>query len=183
MGAVNRGPVLIGVFRDRADAQAALGNLRAMGFAADLIETTARAGQEARREAEPGPDIGEITPPGAENEEVIGSLQRAGVPEDEARRYLREVQAGRSLVAVEAGGRASDARDALRRDGGIVEERPDLNNPANITDTVQSTAERYPPMTQPIEAARSIPRPGTGPNLEGDLSEPVLPNEVSERGG
>lgn len=179
---VSRGPVVIGVFRDRAHAQRALSNLRGMGFTAELIETTGTEGRETRRAAAHGPDVGQIAPLRAEPGDG-GAGQRAGISEGAAQRYEREVKAGRVLVAVEASDRPGIAREALRRDGGIVEEEPDLNDPANITDTVQSTAERYPPMTQPIEAARSVPRPGIGPNLEGDLSEPVLPNDVSERGG
>jgi hypothetical protein len=111
---------------------------------------------------------------------LVGVLIGMGVPENEARAYEAAVRSGQALVTVRADGREAVAAEILRHDGGEVRESSPLNNPANITDTVQSTAERYPPMAQPIEAARSTPQPGIGPNLEaGD--EPVVPNEVSER--
>ena len=48
---------------------------------------------------------------------VAGALIGWGIPEDDAKYYESEVQAGRYLVTVECG-QGDDARDLLRRHGG-----------------------------------------------------------------
>jgi hypothetical protein len=49
---------------------------------------------------------------------VVGGLVGADFPEEEARHYERELKAGRILVGVRAGDRASEAEDILRLAGG-----------------------------------------------------------------
>lgn len=46
---------------------------------------------------------------------VVGALVGLGVPEAAARRYEQEVQAGRTLVVVQAPGRSGEALTVLRR--------------------------------------------------------------------
>jgi hypothetical protein len=48
---------------------------------------------------------------------VLGGLVAAGVPEEEARVYESDFNAGRMLVTVRAGGRAMEAEEILRRNG------------------------------------------------------------------
>lgn len=55
---------------------------------------------------------------------VMGGLIGAGVPEVEAREYEREFNEGRALVLVRADQRAGEARDILRRAGGVIEAGP-----------------------------------------------------------
>lgn len=46
---------------------------------------------------------------------LVGALAGAGVPEDEAHYYQGEFEAGRTIVTVQADGRADEARAILRR--------------------------------------------------------------------
>lgn len=48
---------------------------------------------------------------------IIGALTQMGVPEEEARYYQGEFEAGRTIVTVNAGDRAQAAEDILRRNG------------------------------------------------------------------
>jgi hypothetical protein len=48
---------------------------------------------------------------------LLGALTGMGVPEEEARYYEGEFQAGRTLVAVRVDGRLGEATDILRRHG------------------------------------------------------------------
>lgn len=54
---------------------------------------------------------------------IFGAMMGLGVSEEEAKFYERELENGRAIVAVKAGGRACDAADILRRHGGY-----DLHN-------------------------------------------------------
>ena len=49
---------------------------------------------------------------------LVGALVGAGVPEHEAKYYQRELEAGRSIVTVNAAGRADEVATILRRCGG-----------------------------------------------------------------
>jgi hypothetical protein len=46
---------------------------------------------------------------------LVGALAGAGIPEDEAHYYQGEFESGRTIVTVQAEGRADDARAILRR--------------------------------------------------------------------
>jgi hypothetical protein len=48
---------------------------------------------------------------------IVGALTGMDVPEEEARRYERDVQAGRTIVTVKAGARNDEAESILRRHG------------------------------------------------------------------
>lgn len=48
---------------------------------------------------------------------LIGALVGAGIPEEEAQYYNEEFEAGRTIVTVDANGRASEATDIMRRYG------------------------------------------------------------------
>jgi hypothetical protein len=49
---------------------------------------------------------------------VTGALVGWGIPEEDAKYYEGEVKAGRYLVTVDAGDRATDARGIYTRHGG-----------------------------------------------------------------
>ena len=55
---------------------------------------------------------------------VIGALIGMGIPEEEASHYERELQAGRSLVTVQAGARYNEAVAILRRHGALGKGSP-----------------------------------------------------------
>jgi len=67
---------------------------------------------------------------------VIGALTHIGVPEDEARYYQGEFEAGRILVTVEAPGRQEEAMDTLARNGG--------NTSPRAYNTTGTAADTYP---------------------------------------
>src|SRR5690242_10385220 len=48
---------------------------------------------------------------------LLGALVGAGLPEDEAKYYQDEFEAGRAIVTVDAAGRADEASAVLRRNG------------------------------------------------------------------
>ena len=48
---------------------------------------------------------------------LVGALAGAGVPEDEAHYYQGEFESGRTIVTVQAGGRADEAMTVMRRYG------------------------------------------------------------------
>lgn len=54
---------------------------------------------------------------GAATGSIIGALTHVGVPEEEARYYQGEFEAGRTLVTVDAPGRQQEAIDTMRRNG------------------------------------------------------------------
>ena len=55
---------------------------------------------------------------GAATGGLVGALIGWGIPEEDAKYYEGEVKAGKYLVTVEGGNRASDARTVLTRSGG-----------------------------------------------------------------
>jgi hypothetical protein len=56
---------------------------------------------------------------------IYGAMSGLGISEEEARFYEREFNSGRAIVAVQAGTRAGDAADILRRHGGYdLQNRP-----------------------------------------------------------
>ncbi len=62
---------------------------------------------------------------------LIGALVGAGIPEHEAAYYQEEVVAGRTVLTVDAGTRAREAGDILRRNGGYdASNRPSVGNAA-----------------------------------------------------
>ncbi len=64
---------------------------------------------------------------GAASGAVVGGILGAGVPEDHARIYEGELQAGRVLVTVHpADGQEDAAREVLRRHGGVPHGQPDI---------------------------------------------------------
>ena len=55
---------------------------------------------------------------------LVGALVGFGIPEEDARYYEGEVKAGRYLVTVNAGGRATEAWSILNRHGGYNRANP-----------------------------------------------------------
>ncbi|GAC1358119.1 MAG: hypothetical protein PVS3B1_23380 [Ktedonobacteraceae bacterium] len=77
---------------------------------------------------------------GAATGGIIGALTNAGVPEEEARYYQGEFEAGRVLVTVDAPGRQQEAIDVLRRNGAYdANTRPGTYDATGTTTTANDT--------------------------------------------
>jgi hypothetical protein len=62
---------------------------------------------------------------------LVGALVGAGIPEEHAHYYQGEFEAGRTIVTVQADGRADEAKAILRRyDAYDIESRPDYSGTA-----------------------------------------------------
>ena len=102
---------LIGVFTDRGQADAAIDQLQEAGFSSEQLSLSHRQGVLAGRLKHLFSKL-----PGQEGS-IVDELKRLGVPEDEARYYQNELDAGRIIVTVQADGRQEDARAILESNG------------------------------------------------------------------
>ena len=115
---------LIGVFTDRGQADAAIDQLQEAGFSSEQLSLSHRQGDLAGRVKHLFSKL-----PGQEGS-IVDELKRLGVPEDEARYYQNELDAGRIIVTVQADGRQEDARVILESNGAYdINTRPETNNP------------------------------------------------------
>ena len=152
MGMVE-GYIVVGVFRDAAQARRAVEDLRQAGYSDEEIGYLARASATepagaldesiaggAVEGALLGSALGAVVALlipgfglaiaggilaaslsgaaiGAAAGSVIGALLGVGVPEEEARHYQKELEAGRAVVTVKAQSGYGDALEILRRHG------------------------------------------------------------------
>ena len=125
----SQGNPVVGVFDAPDQAEQAAEDLRRARFEPEQIGLLAARGQPAASStpsAEAGEDPrGEGAPSAsgmlsaaAGAEDVVGTLSALGVEAASARYYQREYRAGRSILAVRAHGRADEAREIVRRQGG-----------------------------------------------------------------
>jgi hypothetical protein len=116
---------------------------------------------------------------------LIGALTNMGVPENEARFYQDELQAGRTLVTVQAGDRYDEALAILRRNGAYdATTRQDTTDTTTTTeDDTYTPAERrtepYPSTTYerpatyaPEETTEQVQRPA-----DTEIREPEVPSQ------
>lgn len=116
---------LIGVFTDRGQADAAIDQLQEAGFSSEQLSLSHRQGVLAGRLKHLFSKL-----PGQEGS-IVDELKRLGVPEDEARYYQNELDAGRIIVTVQADGRQEDARAILESNGAYdIHTRPETKNPS-----------------------------------------------------
>jgi len=97
---------LVGVFADRARADACIEALQQAGFRQDQLLTSR-----------------DSTPAAATPKAITTALMDHGVAEEHARSYEREFQAGRILVAVKAADRWEEARSIFAEYGAHIEDR------------------------------------------------------------
>src|SRR5947209_1496814 len=94
---------------------------------------------------------------------IIGALTDIGVPEEEARYYQGEFEAGRVIVTVRADGREQEARDILRQNGARdATDRAgsyDPNAPGTRRDDVGSAPGAYG-TTAPVTRRDDLTTPG-----------------------
>jgi hypothetical protein len=92
---------------------------------------------------------------------LVGALVGAGIPEDEARYYHGEFEAGRAIVTVQAGGRADDAMAILRRHGAY-----DMNTRPGYSGTAATAANQ--PMDVPVRSEDVI---GSRRTMDEDMED------------
>ncbi|QBD76744.1 hypothetical protein EPA93_12300 [Ktedonosporobacter rubrisoli] len=100
---------------------------------------------------------------------LLGVFSQMGIPEEEARYYQGEFEAGRALVTVTAPNRQAEALDILQHNGASTSTRPDAYN-ANqagayrqpVSDTYTQPGQ-YDPRTAP---SQTYSQPGTYTNPE-----------------
>jgi hypothetical protein len=137
-------PTAVAVFDTREQAAAAVDALRAAGFGDEQIGVGARPadpgneGVSGQTTWETGAGIGGLAgaslggmaagPPGMVGGGLvgllIGTLIDLGIPEQEARWYSGEADAGRVVVTVRANERVAEARAILQSHGGREVESP-----------------------------------------------------------
>lgn len=107
-------PTVVGVFRDRTLAEHAVKELRHAGFRDDEMWVWEQGvSQNGFLESLLHTRSGQATEPGG----IAASLQNLGVASEEADYYQREVEAGRSVIAVRSYGHRQEASDILYRTG------------------------------------------------------------------
>ncbi len=109
-------PVVIAVFTEHGQVDRAINELLTSGFSSEQIRYSgheAATGGEGALGKIKSLISGQGTAGGVHNE-----LVNLGVPEDDARFYQNEYNAGRYVVAVLANGRVEDATAILGRNGG-----------------------------------------------------------------
>ena len=133
---------VVTIFDQQDQAEAAIQELRSLGFRDDQIgvamrkphrpgqgevpeETTDNIAETTGFGFLAGASLGGIaggTVLGLVSGGIVGGLLGAliglGVPEAEANYYNRELEAGRLIVSIQANGRYAEALDVLRRHGG-----------------------------------------------------------------
>ena len=117
--------LVIGVFTDRGQADAAIDQLQEAGFSSEQLSLSHRQGVLAGRLKHLFSKL-----PGQEGS-IVDELKGLGVPEDEVQYYQNELDAGRIIVTVQADGRQEDARAILESNGAYdINTRPETNNPS-----------------------------------------------------
>ena len=113
--------VAVGLFDRPAQAQQATQALQGLGLSQQQVAIVSPQGQAPTGSGAPVPagpaDVSGLLAAAMAGGDLAGVLGSLGVPDGEARFYAREVQAGRSLVVVDAGQSYAAARDLLRRHG------------------------------------------------------------------
>lgn len=105
------------MFAREAEARQAVQALRGLGIAEQQVGMLSpRPG--ATQPGSPGADVSGLLALAAGAGDLGSVLTSMGVPDGEARFYAQEVAAGRTLVIVDSGAGADDARRTLLRHGG-----------------------------------------------------------------
>jgi uncharacterized protein (TIGR02271 family) len=142
--ATTNSPLVIGVFRDRALVDHAVKELRHAGFRDDEMRVWGQGISQGKfLESLLNKWSGQETEP----EGVADSLENLGVTNEEVDYYQREVEAGRSIVAVRSYGHQQEASDILHR-AGAYDAQTSLTHDLH---TVPLREEALTSHTQPVE--------------------------------
>lgn len=116
--------LIVGVFTDGVQADLALDQLQQEGFNSDLLSLSHQQGGRSGVK-----DLFSKLP--EQQGSIVDELKRLGLPEEEARYYQNELDAGRLIVTVQADGRQQDAREILESNGAYdIHTRPETKNPS-----------------------------------------------------
>ena len=111
---------VVGVFTEPGEVDVAIEELQSAGFKNDQIKFIEHEGVQ-RNTSSPRNLIGAIqrvfSRKEAKGGSIVDDLVSMGVPEEEARYYQSEFEAGRSIIAVQADGRQEEAREILLTNG------------------------------------------------------------------
>ena len=94
---------------------------------------------------------------------LVGALVGAGIPEHEAQYYQGEFESGRTIVTVQADGRADEAMAIIRRYGAY-----DMSTRPDYSGTMASAANK--PMDIPVRSEDVI---GSGRTADMDMEDTV----------
>ena len=147
-------PALVGVFTDPDQAERAVANLYAAGFATD--EVGIMRGSDAQSSPSQQTEASEEVAPGT----IAGTLAGLGIPDEEAQFYEGELKSGRAIVTVQGDKRSGDARRILRRHGAYDWTDQETSTPEAGDDerTMELREERLVPSAQWREAGEVVVR-------------------------
>lgn len=121
----NQRSLIVGIFTDRVQADLAIEQLQQAGFTSDLLSLSQQQGSGAGGVRNLFSEL-----PGQQGS-IVDELKRLGVPEEEARDYQNELDAGRIILTVQADGRQQDARVILESNGAYdIHTRPETTTPS-----------------------------------------------------
>jgi hypothetical protein len=116
--------LIVGVFTDGVQADLALDQLQQEGFNSDLLSLSHQQGGRSGVK-----NLFSKLP--EQQGSIVDELKRLGLPEEEARYYQNELDAGRIIVTVQADGLQQDAREILESNGAYdIHTRPETKNPS-----------------------------------------------------
>jgi len=122
--AKDKTPIIVGVFQDGKRAEQAYNELYNIGFGQDYLG---------------------LAQPGDGSKRLLNQFEDGGMPEEDARFYAGEYDAGRTLVTVRAGGlpetSIQDAIDILKRNGAYDAKSSDASQ-EELGSNVNRSAER-----------------------------------------
>jgi hypothetical protein len=150
---VSAGETVARLFKHRRDAEQAVAQLRAAGFAD--VRVSERAGRTFEEHLDPRE--------GHTSGDFAAALAGAGFPPDDARRLTRGIEDGDVLVTVPAGARTADAR-------AVFAGRPVSAQPLGPVDAPPARGTAPPP----APAAAADPATGAATNERGEAEEPSL---------
>src|SRR5216684_677345 len=156
---------LIAVFADRDQANQAIDNLRHAGYSYDQIRLVKR-GTNSFIEDLKSLFTGQTT--AATNS--ADDWMRIGVPEQDARNYQNEIDAGRSIVLIKAVGSPEQALGILRQSGAY-----------DIAFRLRTAQPTMPPGTYNPNVAPGTNNPDVPPGTYDAQSQPLPANTQDER--
>lgn len=143
-------PFAIGVFRDRALARQAIDELHQAGFRDDQIWLP---GSETSTGGFLDGFVHRLI--GDDNHHSLDALTQEGFSPSEVEYYRHELEAGNTVVVVEAYGRRQEARDVLNRFGAYD---ASTHSPLQDSHTIELREEVLQPQKEPVEVGEVIIR-------------------------
>lgn len=168
--------LVVGVFRDHAQAEQAINELLQAGFAHHRIHFAARGGATGEKILEKIKSL--FTGQDISADGIYDDLVKMGTPPEDARYYQSEFEAGRSIVAVQEPGDIQKAMNILVRHGGYGANQRFAQSAAQGTPAGvpgQGTAAGVPGQT-----AAGVPGQGTAAGIPGQTATGVQGTTTEE---